>query len=64
VNGIVIPADNPDSLADAIRHLYGNPELLEKMGAAGRKRVAENYTWDHFRARLLDAYRVALGRVG
>jgi glycosyltransferase involved in cell wall biosynthesis len=64
VNGIVIPADNPDALADAIRHLYGNPELLEKMGAAGRKRVAENYTWDHFRARLLDAYRVALGRVG
>ncbi len=30
------------------------------MGDAGRKRVVENFTWDHFRERLLDAYDRAL----
>ena len=33
---------------------------FERMGAAARKRVVENFTWDHFRARLLDAYELAM----
>ena len=31
------------------------------MGVAARRRVVENFTWDHFRERLLDAYRLAMG---
>jgi hypothetical protein len=33
------------------------------MGSAARRRVVENFTWDHFRTRLLDAYEIALRMV-
>ncbi len=62
VNGIVIPADDPDALAAAIRCLYEDRDLCARFGAAGRERVVENFTWDHFRARLLEAYGVAMGK--
>ncbi len=60
--GIVVPAGNVDALAAAIEKLYRNPDLLTTMGAAARTRTVENFTWDRFRARLLDAYRVAMAR--
>jgi glycosyltransferase involved in cell wall biosynthesis len=59
-NGIIIPPNDPDALAAAIERLYRDPELRAKMGAAGRKRVVENFTWGHFRKRLLAAYETAL----
>jgi len=60
--GIVIPAGDVDALADAIRYFHQNPDLLTTMGAAARRRMVENFTWDHFRLRLLEAYRVARER--
>ncbi len=60
VEGIVVPPDNVDALSAAIERLYANPELVARMGAAARTRVVENFTWDHFRARLLNAYALAL----
>ena len=57
LNGLVAPCDNPDALAAAIQRLYANPDLRLSMGAAARQRIVENFTWDHYRARLLDAYR-------
>jgi hypothetical protein len=30
------------------------------MSIAARKRVVENFTWDHFRERLLGAYELAM----
>jgi hypothetical protein len=29
---------------------------------AARQRMVENFTWDHFRAHLLEAYQVAFSR--
>jgi glycosyltransferase involved in cell wall biosynthesis len=60
LNGILIPPDNLDALVAAIETLYNDPDLRAKMGAAGRKHVVENYTWEHFRERLLEAYRTAM----
>ncbi|MEO8438718.1 MAG: glycosyltransferase [Spartobacteria bacterium] len=60
VQGIVIPPANVDALAGAIQHLYDHPEIVERMSLAARARVVENFTWDHFRVRLLDAYRRAM----
>jgi glycosyltransferase involved in cell wall biosynthesis len=60
IEGIIVPPADVDALASAIQHLYDHPELVERMGAAARKRVVENFTWDHFRARLLDAYELAM----
>ncbi len=62
VNGLIIPPNDPDALASAIERLYRDRALGARLGAAGRARVVENFTWEHFRARLLEAYRVALSR--
>ena len=60
VNGLIIPADHPETLADALRRLHRDRDLCERLGAAGRKRVVENFTWEHFGRRMLQAYRRAL----
>ena len=60
VEGIVVPPANVDALMEAIQYLYQNPDLVETMGAAARRRVVENFTWDHFRERLLGAYERAI----
>ena len=62
LNGVVIPPDDVDALAAAIQLLYDRPDLVRKYGAAGRKRVLEQFTWDHFRERVLAAYRLAMDR--
>ena len=35
-------------MAHAIRHLIENPEVRERMGQAGRKRVEEAFSPDQF----------------
>ncbi len=60
VNGIIIPPNDPDALAEAILHLYNNRDLCAQLGAAGRQRAVENFTWAHFRERLMEAYRTLL----
>ena len=57
---IIIAPGDIDALAAAIQHLYDHPEIVERMSVAARKRAVENFTWDHFRARLLDAYELAM----
>jgi glycosyltransferase involved in cell wall biosynthesis len=61
VEGILISPGNVGELASAILELYRHPEMVERMGAAARRRVVENFTWDHFRERLLGAYERAMG---
>jgi glycosyltransferase involved in cell wall biosynthesis len=59
-NGLLVPPNDADALAVAIERLHRDRDLAARMGDAGRRRMVENFTWDHFRARLLDAYDVAL----
>jgi glycosyltransferase involved in cell wall biosynthesis len=61
-NGRIVPPNNPEALAEAILDFYNNPEKLRAMGENGRKRVMENFTWDHYRKRLAEAYRIAMRR--
>ena len=60
IEGIIVRPGNVDAIAAAIEHLYHHPEIVERMGAAARRRVVENFTWDHFRSRLLGAYEFAM----
>ena len=62
VNGVVIPPNDVDALAAAIQFLYDRPDLVRRYGAAGREQVLEQFTWDHFRERVLAAYRLAMDR--
>ncbi|HEV2097257.1 MAG TPA: glycosyltransferase family 4 protein [Chthoniobacterales bacterium] len=58
--GIIVQPGDVDAIAAAIRYLYDRPEVVERMSIAARRRVVQNFTWDHFRARLLDAYALAM----
>jgi glycosyltransferase involved in cell wall biosynthesis len=60
VQGLIITPGDVDALAAAIQHLYDHPEIVERMSIAARRRVVENFTWDHFRERLLGAYERAM----
>jgi glycosyltransferase involved in cell wall biosynthesis len=60
VEGIIIQPGNVGQLAAAILELYRHPDKVERMSAAARRRVVENFTWDHFRTRLLGAYEKAM----
>jgi glycosyltransferase involved in cell wall biosynthesis len=62
VNGLVVPADDRDALAAAIERLYRDRNLAARFGVAARQRVIENFTWDNFRAHLLEAYQFAMDR--
>lgn len=44
--GIIVPPADPGALADAIARLLADPERCRAMGAAGRARVLERFTWD------------------
>ena len=63
VEGMIVQPGNVDAIAAALEHLHGHPEIIEQMGTASRRRVVENFTWDHFRTRLLDAYATAMRMV-
>jgi glycosyltransferase involved in cell wall biosynthesis len=53
VNGLIIPPNDPGALANAILRLYNDRALCAQLGAAGRRRVEEHFTWEHFRGRVL-----------
>jgi glycosyltransferase involved in cell wall biosynthesis len=59
-SGILIPPNNCAALCEAILRLYRHPDIALRMGAAGRKRAVEQFTWDHFRRRVASAYRAAM----
>ncbi len=61
-NGLIIPPNDPDALAAAIARLHGDREFCARLGAAGRQRVLDEFTWEHFRKRLLSAYEYAAAR--
>ena len=56
IDGIIVPPGDVDAVAGAIEHFYRHPEVIAEMAVAARQRVVENFTWDHFRERLLGAY--------
>jgi glycosyltransferase involved in cell wall biosynthesis len=41
--GLVVPPENPDALAEAIRHLHDDPEVCAGMGERAARYVSEHY---------------------
>jgi glycosyltransferase involved in cell wall biosynthesis len=60
IEGTIVKPRDVNAVAAALEHFYRNPDVVKQMGAAARRRVVENFTWDHFRTRLLDAYETAM----
>jgi glycosyltransferase involved in cell wall biosynthesis len=48
--------NDPKDMADKVLQLLDNPEMRERMGQYGRRRVENVLSWDHEVPRLLSAY--------
>jgi glycosyltransferase involved in cell wall biosynthesis len=46
-----------DGLAQGMQHLAANPELRARMGAAGRKRIEQEFDWEHKVDEVLALFR-------
>ncbi len=44
ITGYLVPVNDPEAMAEKIRVLYKDPQLAEKMGENGRKRVREEFS--------------------
>jgi len=58
--GLLVPPARPGELAAAIRSLLDDPARARAMGAAGRGRVEERFTWSRVAERTERVYREAI----
>jgi glycosyltransferase involved in cell wall biosynthesis len=58
--GIFVPPGDVEALRAALEKLLADRELRRRMGAAGRKRILELFTWGPMLDRLLETYDFAL----
>ncbi len=63
VTGLLVPPDDPGSLAGAIGRLLDDAELRRRLGAAGRERVLGRFTWQVTAAGTAAQYRALLDDV-
>jgi glycosyltransferase involved in cell wall biosynthesis len=59
--GIVVPPRDPVALRSALQRLLADPELRRSLGAAGRERARERFSWDEVTDATLAAYAEAAG---
>ena len=59
--GLLAQRGDARSLARALDKVLSDPALRRQMGAAGRTRAQQQFSWDQSAARLLAAYRRLLG---
>jgi glycosyltransferase involved in cell wall biosynthesis len=60
--GLLVPPDDPSALAAAIGRLLDDPELRARLGAAGRERVVQRFTWQVTAAGTAECYQATLER--
>ncbi len=60
VNGLLVPPQSPEALAQAIEELINNPEKCRAFGQAGRKRVEEDFNTEHVVAQTMLVYEELL----
>jgi glycosyltransferase involved in cell wall biosynthesis len=60
LNGLLVPAGQPDQLAVAIQQLVANPQIRSSMQIGSFRRAQENFDVEKLVFRLLDIYKEAL----
>ena len=58
--GVLVPPGEPGALAAAVSALCGDPERAARFGAAGRRRVEAEFSWERIAERTLAVYRDAI----
>jgi glycosyltransferase involved in cell wall biosynthesis len=61
--GIVVPPRDPAALRAALERLLGDRELRRRLGAAGRERAREHFSWEAVTDATMTAYADAAGRM-
>jgi alpha-maltose-1-phosphate synthase len=56
VTGLLVPPDDPASLADALNLLLRDPGRAAAMGRAGRERAVREFSWDAVGAQTAELY--------
>jgi glycosyltransferase involved in cell wall biosynthesis len=64
VNALLVPADNPQALADAIATLAKDADLRARFGAAGRRMVEDEFSAARVGAAVVALYGRLLGQFG
>jgi glycosyltransferase involved in cell wall biosynthesis len=59
-HGLLVPERDPHALAAAISRLLGDRALAARLGAAARRRITTELTWDQTAARFEAVYRRAV----
>jgi len=60
--GLLVPAKDPQKMADAIMEILNDPDKARRMGEAGRKRVEEKFCLERMVAEYEEVYREVLGK--
>jgi phosphatidylinositol alpha 1,6-mannosyltransferase len=58
--GLLVPPGDVPALREALSRLLGDADLRRRFGEAGRKRIAEHFTWQRFGDETLRAYEDVL----
>jgi glycosyltransferase involved in cell wall biosynthesis len=59
---LVVPPGDSEALASKIRWALGRDDLRATVGAGGRQRVIDQWSWRHTAAKTVDQYRALLDR--
>jgi glycosyltransferase involved in cell wall biosynthesis len=55
-----VPPGDSDALAAMLRTALDDPAARDRIGAAGRRRVVDNWSWRHTAVRTVEQYRALL----
>lgn len=54
--GLLIPPNDVEALAAALEHAAAHRDAMAAMGRRARALVEEQFTWEHYRAKVLEGY--------
>lgn len=60
VTALLVPPGNSEALAAKLAAALDDPELRARVGAAGRRRVIEHWSWRHTAEKTVEQYRALL----
>lgn len=56
VDGFIVATRDIEALKEKITYLYENPAICKAMGESAKERVSNNFTWNDYGERIINAY--------